>query len=528
MKKLIAVIMALALVMSCGAFAETVMPISEEGTSLSIFVQLADKAAATLTSLDENLTMQYYEKLSGVDIEWQHPSNANTIGEAVNILLASGDLPDIVYNLTYGTENLDTLIENEMILDLTDLIPQYAPNLNKILEENPELRAQVTTYDGHIAMMPGLRLDESTRYFESLIIRDDWLKKLGLEMPTTIEEWYNVLSAIKNGDPNGNGEADELPFVANTNEEMGVYRLSSLWGFNGCFYKQYATSIRDGKIIFAVDAPEFDAWVAEMAKWYEEGLIDSEYVSTDATSWKEKVLTDRAGSFYGKMNGGIGTLLTSYDYETGDPDFSLTPVGYCVTEDGKSYDFYSQEIFDNEGAAISTNCKDVETAMRWIDYMYSPEGQLMASFGVEGETFEYNEEGKPVYAGKVMEDNKTGLGLTNAIAKYTLGGITPRMMNDTPYWEAVMTTEQQRLVYPTVSVSSTERRTPAHLRYSQDDAARLASLMSDIGTYYKENVNAFIMGTRSLDELADFKATLHEQMNLDEAIELMQAAYEAY
>ena len=526
MKRLISVILALMLLASCAAFAESAMPISEDGASLSIFVTLDGKASVSLSSLEENLTMQYYEKLSGVDVEWQHPSSANTLGEAVNLLLASGELPDLIFNITYGSENLDTLIENDMILDLTDLIPQYAPNLNALLEEHPEIRSQITTYDGHIGLMPGMRLDEPTRYFESFIIREDWLEKLGLEAPTTTEEWYEVLKAFKTQDPNGNGEDDELPFVANTNEEMGVYRLSALWGFNGCFYKQYATSVRDGQIVFAADAPEFDAWVTEMAKWYAEGLIDPEYVSTDATAWKEKTLTDRTGAFYGKMNGGIGTLLGAYDYEAGDPNFSLTPVPYATCEDGKSYDFFSQDIYDGEGCAISTSCKDVETAMRWVDYLYSPEGQIMASFGVEGETFEFDENGTPDYTSLITEAE--GLSLVQGIAKYTLGGIAPRMLNDTYYWNRVMATEQQRRVYPTVSVSTTERKTPQHLTYSQDDAARLTSLMSDIGTYYRENLNAFIMGSRSLDELDDFRKTLHEQMNLDEAIGLMQASYETF
>ncbi len=526
MKKTVSAVLVLCMLLGCMAVSETVMPISQDGVKLSLFCILDGKASVSLSSLEENLTMQRYEQLSGVDIEWFHPSSATKIGEAVNLVLASNDLPDIIFNINDGSENLDTLIANGLILDLKDLIPQYAPNLNKLLTEHPELRAQITTYDGNIGALPSMRLAETTRYFESFIIRGDWLDKLGLDYPTTTEEWYEVLTAFKTKDPNGNGEEDELPYVGNTNEEMNVYRLSSLWGFNGCFFKQYATSILDGEVTFASDAPRFDEWVSEMAKWYEEGLIDPEYVSTDPTTWKEKTLTDRAGVFYGKMNGGIGTLLGAYDYASGDPDFSLNPVPYAITEDGKSYDFYSQDIYDRGGCAISAKCENVEAALRWADYMYSPEGQVMASFGFEGETFTYDENGVPQYTDLITKAEN--LSSVQAIAKYTLGGIAPRMVNDTNYWNAVMTTEQQRLVYPTVSQSSTERKTPQHLTYSQEDAARLTSLMGDIGTYYRENLNAFIMGTKPLSELDEFKTVLHEQMNLDEAIALMQDSYDTY
>ena len=87
----------------CSAVAETVMPISEDGASLSVFVTLDGKASVSLSSLEETLTMQYYEELSGVDVEWQHPSSANTRGEAVNLLLASGELPDVINDVdSYG------------------------------------------------------------------------------------------------------------------------------------------------------------------------------------------------------------------------------------------------------------------------------------------------------------------------------------------------------------------------------------------------------------------------------------------
>ncbi|MEG1516522.1 MAG: hypothetical protein RSD95_16665, partial [Clostridia bacterium] len=287
----------LGVMMLCvGGVAQSEMPITTQPLSLSAFCVLDGKAAVSLSSLDENLTMKHYEALSGIDIEWFHPSSASNISESVNLMLASGDLPDILFYITSASESIDSLINNGLILDLKDLIYENCPNLVALISQHPEILSQITTQEGHIGVLPALRLAESTRYFESFILREDWLKKLDLSAPTTTEEWYNVLSAFKNKDPNGNGIADELAFVGNTTEDMSVSRLASLWGFNACFYKQYATGIQDGKVTFAIDSPAFDTWVKEMAKWYAEGLIDMEYLSCDATTWKEKVLTDKAGA----------------------------------------------------------------------------------------------------------------------------------------------------------------------------------------------------------------------------------------
>lgn len=501
------------------------MPISEETITLSLFSQLDSKASVSIGTMEDNYTMQYYESISGVHIQFFHPSSATSIGEALNVMISSGEYTDLIGSIMNASDGLDTLIENDVILRLNEYIDQYGYYLSQIFEEYPEFYTQVLTYEGNIGLYPTSRLDPSTRYFESFVIRQDWLDTLGLEKPTTVDEWYTVLKAFATRDPNGNGQNDELPFVGNSNEQMGVYRLGSLFGFNACFYKEYACSILDGKVTFAANAPQFEDYVTTMAQWYAEGLLDPEYASTDATSWQEKVLSDLGGCFYGKMNGGIGTLLGSYDYENRDPDFNLEPIGYAVTEDGNSYDFYSQEIFDQGGIAISTACEHVKEAIQWMDYMYSEEGQIMCSFGEEGVTFEYDDQGVPHYTEMITDAEN--LSLVQAIAKYTMGGIAPRMVNDLYYWDAVMSFDQQRMVYDAVSVSTTERKVPQSLKYSMEDQDRLTMLMGDIQTYYQETLNAFIMGTKPISELQQFRDTLNS-MGLEEAISIMQASYDSY
>ena len=149
----------------------------------------------------------------------------------------------------------------------------------------------------------------------------------------------------------------------------------------------------------------------------------------------------------------------------------------------------------------------------------------MCSFGEEGVTFEYDDQGVPHYTEMITEAED--LSLVQAIAKYTMGGIAPRMVNDIYYWDAVMSYDQQRLVYDTVSVSSTKRKMPQNLKYSIEDQDRLTMLMGDIQTYYQETLNAFIMGTKPISELQEFKDTLNS-MGLEEAIGIMQAAYDTY
>ena len=143
----------------------------------------------------------------------------------------------------------------------------------------------------------------------------------------------------------------------------------------------------------------------------------------------------------------------------------------------------------------------------------------------EGVTFEYDDQGVPHYTEMVTDAEN--LSLVQAIAKYTMGGIAPRMVNDLYYWDAVMSFDQQRMVYDAVSVSTTERKVPQSLKYSMEDQDRLTMLMGDIQTYYQETLNAFIMGTKPISELQQFRDTLNS-MGLEEAISIMQASYDSY
>ncbi len=502
------------------------LPITPNKVTLTCFSVLDGKASVSLSSMEENFTVQYYEELSNVHISFQHPSSATTTSEALNNMFVSGQLTDIIFNIQNATDGIDALIENGFILRLNEPIDKWGYYYNEVFKANPAFKASVMTYDGNIGHYATSRLDETTRYFESYVIRKDWLDTLGLAKPTTVQGWYEALTAIKNGDPNHNGQADELPFVSNSNEEMGVYRLSAMFGFNASYYKQMACSIFDDKVVFSSEAPGFTDYITTMNKWYAEGLLDPETFSTDAAGWKEKVLTDRAGSFYGKMNGGIGTLLGSYDYANGDPNFNLEPIQYPFTDaEGISYDFYSQEINDNGGAAISAQCKEVEAAVKYLDYMYSPEGQLMMDMGKEGYTYTVDDKGVAHYTDLITKAE--GLSLVQAIAKYCIGGIMPRMVNDANYWDAVMSYDQQRMVWPTVRDSSTERKCPQHLKYSQEEQSRLNTLMADIETSYKEGVRDFITGNRPLSEIEAFRAQL-KNMGLDEAVGIMQTSYDRF
>ena len=149
--------------------------------------------------------------------------NSTDAAEAMNLLLAQGDLPDIVGgNLIqqpvnqYGPEGA--------FLPLNDLVKEHAPHIQAFWDAHPELLEAISSYDGNYYYIPYLPDGEFGRAW---YIRQDWLDKLGLEQPQNVDEYYEVLKAFREQDPNGNGLKDEIPYFARQWEE--VLRLLNLW-----------------------------------------------------------------------------------------------------------------------------------------------------------------------------------------------------------------------------------------------------------------------------------------------------------
>ncbi len=149
--------------------------------------------------------------------------NTTDNAEAMNLLLAAGDLPDIVGgNLIqqpvnqYGPEGA--------FVPLNELVDEHAPNIAKFWEEHPGLKEAISAYDGNYYYIPYL---PDGKYGRAWFIRQDWLDALGLEQPDNVDELYDVLVAFRDQDPNGNGLKDEVPYFARDWEE--VNRLLTLW-----------------------------------------------------------------------------------------------------------------------------------------------------------------------------------------------------------------------------------------------------------------------------------------------------------
>src|SRR5699024_4930518 len=187
---------------------------------------------------NEKLIYQRLEEETNVHIEWRN-FTGETYGEKRNLAMTSGDMSDAINNADYSDYELLNLAEDGAIIPLNDLIEDYMPNLQAVLEKAPEYRDMMTAPDGNIYAFPWI--EELGQGKESIHSVDNfpwinvkWLDDLGLDMPTTTEELKHVLIAFRDNDPAGNGKTIPMSFIINDGGQdpgflFGSFGLGDNW-----------------------------------------------------------------------------------------------------------------------------------------------------------------------------------------------------------------------------------------------------------------------------------------------------------
>lgn len=350
--------------------------VSEGPVEISYFQLLGPRAATVMKSYSEMYQYQVIEQKFNVKFKFLHPPQGLE-QEQFNLMIASKQLLDIIsWDWTEVPGGPGKLIREGIILKLNDIFNKYAPNISKVLAANPEARRQSMLDDGTFYMFPMLRLSENVRVNGGPAIRQDWLDRLGLKRPETIDEWYTVLKAFKEKDANGNGDPnDEIPIVSEGDQFLRMIFVVGWRVTNNFFIK------KDGTIGWGPIEPEYKDFLATMAKWYKEGLIDPDYITTDVKNFDAKVTSNRGGAFFAWMNGRLGRFNTLM--RKNNPSFDLRATIWPKTNEGISYTANPAMawMIEGPGAAITTANKKVELTAKILDYGYSDEGILLFNFG---------------------------------------------------------------------------------------------------------------------------------------------------
>ncbi|MDE0227275.1 MAG: hypothetical protein OXJ62_00290, partial [Spirochaetaceae bacterium] len=243
---------------------------------------------------EDNPWVQSWAAPTGVNLEWVLMDST----EKMSIVFASDDYPAMMFGVTGLHKNLIAqLLQEGVVTDLRQHLGKgYTPNLDRIFAEKPEALAYMMNPQGQMQALARFHFLESNYLEQNYMINRRWLDALGLDAPTTTGELRDVLIAFRDGDPNGNGKADEIPFAFVVNDGFAQH-LRSMYGIWGMPTKN-GIAIRDGQAYFAPITQGYRDLITYMADLYSEGLIDPESFTMNSNDFNAKV-DDPSGNIYG-------------------------------------------------------------------------------------------------------------------------------------------------------------------------------------------------------------------------------------
>ena len=497
--------------------ASLVFPISD-GEELSLFYYYPPFVTDYVDDVSETSFFQQMEKLTGVKINFQSVI-LFAADENFQLMVASGDYTDMVYGFGGSYKlGLDNAIEDDIIFDLTPFIENGSmPSYGYLLDEVPARKINAMTDAGYIPVAAQM-LSSDYMPNAGMVVRQDFLDAVGMESPETYTEWEDVLSAFKN----------ELNVPAPLNIPAGASFFGDYVGAGfGVSTQGLGIFVQDGTVKAGVLEDGYRDWVELLNDWYSKGLIYNDFYSQGAyESYPDsgRVLANEIGIWYVDVD-----TMGEYEKSTEDPNFKVRGVSDPVQNPGdvnhlrKYSDADANLINLNNGVAITTACKNPELAAQWLDAHYSPEGSLIVNYGgLEGETFNYDENGHPVLGDLVL--NNPDMVFNHALSFYCA-------KNYVGYYEysrvSDIFTDAQREATEIWAKADSSYGYPVNAYMTAEETTTYAQYSSDLTTYISEHLIKFIIGDEPLSDFEEFRQTLLT-MGIEDVIAVKQAAYDRY
>lgn len=501
------------------ALPKTEYPLSAEKQTLSYWTLFNCPRTVTMESSSGIKGFQLAEEITNIQIEFIETSMEAEL-EKFNLMLVSGSFPDIIsgFGSTY-TGTLDDAIDNEIIIDISDMLNQYAPYYQELRSEDDQTFRDTMTDLGAIAGFCPIS-SEDAMPDGGLAVRQDWLDKLGMESPVTYDEYYAVLMAFKtemgatmplylenSGVPSSNFLVDGYGVAG---------RISTAGPGTAPFY------VVDGEVHFGPAEEGFREYLTMLSEWYSEGLISTDFITAGGTghdnAFTSAVTEGKTGIF-----DGVSGYLTMIKTQALDPDFELSALHDAVKVKGdQTHLAPASSKVAAVSMAISTKCANPELAVQWCDFWYSQQGILLTNYGIENESYTL-ENGEPVFTDIILA-NPDGLDFSDIKFMYTPNVATYqdpniKIKNSSAETQSVITTWM----------------TDRDSLYSYPNLATMTAIESemytvgyaDISTLCTEMIAKFITGQEPLSGFDNYVSMLYE-LGLSDCLSSKQSAYDRY
>lgn len=461
------------------------------------------------------------EERTGIHVDYiSGPEEAADVYSEVDQRVISGDLPDAVMTKlaqtsVYGPQGV--------FADLAPYIEKYAPNLQKYIDDNPDYKALVSDADGHI-----YGLCKETPIFANLIgYRADHFKAAGIDPDSivTIDDFTKALETLKAyyGKDNPNyypltGRDTAIRFASWFGAASNISSTES----NGIYINGH---YKDGSIDIMSDGAY--KMVETMKKWYDEGLIQPEWGAGtfSEADWEAAMLNGNGSIFYDYYN------RAEWFMENGgpdnDPNYQMGVLNFIKDDNGNPQKMtVSMKYNDECVTAVNANCSEdkIKTILTFIDYFYSEEGEILANYGVEGESFKTDANGDKEFIADYQTEEATPAGEKRWSFLSDRFTVCKPVDNEAFFkWNAPLIAEATGRLFTDENLG-----TSYVLKFTDDQSKEVTNLLASVYDAQMSGIAQFIDGTRELtpDNWAAFQQEMND-LGLSRIEEIQLAAYQA-
>ena len=486
-------------------FNKTGYPIVDESITLDMVTVRANSKS-----------MEFFieqEKVTNIDVNWIEIPSADMVTKT-NLMFASNDLPDAFYTAGYFITDSDLLSYAGKAIIPLDPLFEYAPNLVKVFGQRPQYKAVMTFPDGHIYALPQIN-ERAITSNTSLVINADWLEKVGMDVPETTDEFYEVLKAFKKaGDINGNGDADEWPF------SYGGYRLFGMFGSFGLPDNGSHMWVDGKKVIYTAVREEYKKAIQYFHKLFAEGLIYPESYTADSAIYMAnlKALPPNFGGFNTWTLSARFGLGKTHGYQYMRPLKGPDGDRYWIRD--------PWEIHGKNGFLITVKNKHPEATMRWIDRIIEPLKSFESFWGTVGHNWK-----------KEADGSLTEIPAPEGLA---WGSWIEQVSPYSQGYQIILSDFYQNIALPSADAEKAQICSDYYTDYLHPDLLpfpkvtltleeqkRLKLLSTDISSFVNENYTRWIMNGGIEGDWDKYLEKL-DDMGFQEFIVIHQGAYERY
>lgn len=499
------------------------LPITEEPVEFKLWTTINPMATTYVEQLTDTAVYSYINEITNVYCVAESIS-AMQARDQFPLMVNSGDWPDVVERVSeLYVGGMNNAYLEEFIIDITAAVQEFSPNYYSRLEENPIRMLGATGGTGEEILTYAEIWDDFESISSGLAIRQDWLEELSLEIPQTYGELEAVLQAFQSEkgataamwlSPYGTGGGTTLA------GGYGIAMALDNMGGSQPFF------VEDGVVKSGLNHQSLKDYVTMLASWYSQGLIYKDFMAEDVAP----TISFSQAAYAELFNDNVGVAMLAVD------DFADIADRSAIVMAGMA------DITKNEGDALGIN--DLESAVspgwyitgscdmeilpyicRWIDYLYTDEGAIINSYGLESQAWDYDDNGNIAF-NDLMVNNPDELSWKILLTLYAVDtgpgyflysrNTDTRNETQRSAVEAWYSNQDGSLAYPTNAVMS------------QDEQSEYGNYITEIDTYTKGMILKWIVGEGDIEAEWDTYLATVGQLGIENVIAVKQAAYDRY